>query len=111
MMDGVGSIPTSRFMSIRICHCHWCNGTSIPIGQVSCNLKLQASEWCGHCHKNDQREYFLFFCSPKCLVEYISNKKESFLKNCDEFRDNKHYPHVPQNEENGTIRLEHKKFD
>lgn len=55
--------------------CRVCGENPCPneVGRVSATLKLTALRGdCEKCHRRDEYEHTVYFCSVKCLVQFVS---------------------------------------
>ncbi len=65
---------------IKMISCTNCHISSSPLESVTVNLTLQKSKFCDHCRHHDEQKHNLFFCSPKCMLTWLKEHEEDFLK-------------------------------
>ena len=56
--------------------CVKCDKDHHDIGDTTAVITFSKSDWCASCyHSSDTKEY-LYFCSPKCMMEHIASHPE-----------------------------------
>ena len=50
--------------------CKNCGGESLNV--INVNIILSRTEWCDHCHHNNEQKQYYHFCSLKCFHNYMN---------------------------------------
>ena len=70
---------------MRIIHCTNCGGDSTSAGGTMADIKLTRHKYCKACHNNEEKSLNLHFCSPECMVNFITAKKAEYDAKVEEF--------------------------
>jgi hypothetical protein len=77
---------------IQVIHCRKCGESEIKGAAAHVNF-IQHS-FCGECHHGHDRRMDLYFCSAKCMVEYVREHGDKVIAAVEEFQDNENWPYV-----------------
>lgn len=78
---------------MRILSCLNCEQDSLAPDAVTIQLQMHKWKFCDKCRHTNDVEHMLYFCSPKCMLTWLKEHEQEFLKEVAKFRAERLWDH------------------